>query len=257
MSNCCLIACYHCQEAVYLDKIGWKFSSESLHPQLKGYMPVNLEPLSWDDQGWMMEVGNLELVNQAKNKIESFLAEHKDHLVYILSDDDIRCCSHYQGISPQNDQACVLPDSHQSWVTIVIFSPDGKYIASGDGKGVIHIHNIKTSAKIKTIEAHQNYISSLVFTSDGQKLISAGGDTSIKVWDIFTGELLQSIDGLELKSYENQDYYSILSLSLTPDQKYLVSNDTYYQNELKIWQLDSLKLVKKLKITRKKKSLCL
>ena len=71
--------------------------------------------------------------------------------------------------------------------TKISYSNNGKFIAFGDTKGIIHILYPKTFTEIKQISGHLNSVYSVKFSPDNTKLISCSRDTTIRIWDFNSG----------------------------------------------------------------------
>ena len=67
--------------------------------------------------------------------------------------------------------------------TKISYSNNGKYVAFGDTKGIIHILNAETLEEINQLAGHLNSIYSVKFFPDDSKLISCSRDTTIRIWD--------------------------------------------------------------------------
>ncbi|MBE9115991.1 caspase family protein [Lusitaniella coriacea LEGE 07157] len=74
---------------------------------------------------------------------------------------------------------------HNSVLSSVDFSPDGKFIMSGDRDGQIWLRSPegKLHKKITGQQAHKKPIWGIEFSPDNQTIVSASSDTTIKVWD--------------------------------------------------------------------------
>jgi hypothetical protein len=72
---------------------------------------------------------------------------------------------------------------HGAWVCSVVFSPDGKLLASGSVEGDVHVWSVKTGRLLADLEGHRGPISGLAFAG-GKTLVSAGRDTSVLVQDV-------------------------------------------------------------------------
>ena len=83
----------------------------------------------------------------------------------------------------------VLEDKSASIFYSVRFNPDGRYIAAGNGDGMLRIWNVRTSQLVMKWAAHGGVIRSVVFTLDGKGLVSSSGHRSWKYWDISLLEL--------------------------------------------------------------------
>ncbi|TFK32026.1 WD40 repeat-like protein [Crucibulum laeve] len=70
-------------------------------------------------------------------------------------------------------------------VTFIAFSPDAKYLASGDKSGRITLFDVKEQKIIPTNwEFHRSAIKSLSWTADSRHLASGSQDTDVYVWSI-------------------------------------------------------------------------
>ena len=129
---------------------------------------------------------------------------------------------------------------HTSVVNSVVFSPDGKTIASGSGHWMgyestysageeVRLWNANTGELIKTLTGHKDVVSSVVFSPDGNLIVSgdwydwdgylSSGTWSgeIRVWDAETGEHLKTLTG---------HTGGVSSVAFRPDGKTLASGRT-------------------------------
>ena len=67
----------------------------------------------------------------------------------------------------------------------VIFSPDGKRLASGSIDGTVKIWDAKTGNELRCFTEHEDWIASLAFSPDGKLLVSGSGDATLKIWNTF------------------------------------------------------------------------
>jgi WD40 repeat protein len=88
---------------------------------------------------------------------------------------------------------------HSSTVNSLVFSPDGKSIASSSSDNTVIIWEIATGFLEQTIP---DYGRVLAFSTDGANLI-LNGSYSIAIWDIASGQVLRSFD-----FYANISVYS-------------------------------------------------
>ncbi len=76
----------------------------------------------------------------------------------------------------------------ESFVTKVVFSPDGTSVALGDGAGAVRVMAVETGVVSEPVQKHARGVSSLAYSDDGAWLASGGGDGTVQVFDGRTGE---------------------------------------------------------------------
>ena len=105
-------------------------------------------------------------------------------------------------------------NSNEGSVASLVFSPDGRLLASLNGSGTVRLWDVSRGARVATISAHeQSGNNGLSFSADGRLLASAGSRWSppgvrrfenpdegdeigeVKVWDVSTGQSIATLEG--------------------------------------------------------------
>ncbi|MBY0525439.1 MAG: protein kinase [Gemmataceae bacterium] len=94
--------------------------------------------------------------------------------VGIAPDGSVRVCS----LSGPKPQPWRLLRGHQAFVVALAFSPDGKWLASGDERGAVLLWNLETAKEGIPVATALNAIGALAFAPDGKTLAVGGVDGS-------------------------------------------------------------------------------
>ncbi|MEG4029742.1 MULTISPECIES: WD40 domain-containing protein [unclassified Microcoleus] len=113
-----------------------------------------------------------------------------------------------------------------SSVRSVIFSPDGKLLATGDTDGVVRLWEASSFREILTCKGHTNVVESVAFSPDGKILASASYDKTIELWDVKTGECLKVFQG---------HTESVMSVTFNPDGNILASGS--FDRTIRLWDI--------------------
>lgn len=78
---------------------------------------------------------------------------------------------------------------HGKWVTSVSFSPNDKFLASGDEDNRVKLWNVESKQELQTLEGHSKerhskWVKSVNFSPDSKLLALGGGNGAVKLWSI-------------------------------------------------------------------------
>jgi WD40 repeat protein/serine/threonine protein kinase len=93
--------------------------------------------------------------------------------------------------APTDHVAVLYPDPRTP-VTSVVFSPDGRTLATADSQ--ISLWDLAARTPIARMNAHRNHIHSVAFSLDGEVVASASSDTTVRTWDAISPFTSQDID---------------------------------------------------------------
>jgi DNA-binding beta-propeller fold protein YncE len=115
---------------------------------------------------------------------------------------------------------------HDSGVTSVAVTPDGKYVVSGSGDKTLRLWELATGQEVRRFTGHAGSVTSVAVTPDGKYIVSGSGNKTVRVWDLATGQEVRRFTG-------HQDWVN--SVAVTPDGKYVVSGSD--DNTVRLWEL--------------------
>jgi WD40 repeat protein len=103
------------------------------------------------------------------------IALTEDYLIHIINVDD----GETQITLPNHENASEIGITSLDW------SPDGLYLATGDGNGKIQIWDPTSGVEIQSIKAHEDLIGGISWSPDGKQLVSGSLDGTVRIWRIF------------------------------------------------------------------------
>ena len=92
----------------------------------------------------------------------------------------------------ENEEAAAIK-KHTDWITALAAAPNGKFFASGDRNGGIHVWDIDGN-EIHALRDHQKGVTALAFRSDSKLLASTGEDGQLIIWDLKKGNAAKKIN---------------------------------------------------------------
>lgn len=119
-------------------------------------------------------------------------------------------------------------EGHSEDVWSVVYSRDGKSIATGSGDDTVKLWDAQTGALKRSINAGIISIFSVAYSPDGKTLACSGYNNDIKLFDTQTGALKQSLTGHSGNIY---------SVTFSPDGKTIASASV--DKTVKTWDAQS------------------
>ena len=126
-------------------------------------------------------------------------------------------------VSRQNEIATLR---HDEYVWALAFSPNGRFLAAGDGGGIVKIWDIQERQVIAQLEGDANAVYAVTFLSDGRTLATAGYQGQIKLWAAPNWEHFGTL--------ENRG--TVYTLDFSPDGKALASTG---HAAVTLWSVES------------------
>jgi WD40 repeat protein len=110
------------------------------------------------------------------------------HAATLQPNDGVGLLGAIDGVRQQLHATGGLPlDGNAAHVVAAAYSPDGRWLATGDANGVIHLRDLTAAdprAAERDLVGHRGPVSGLVFAADGRHLVSAGSDGTLRSWQV-------------------------------------------------------------------------
>lgn len=101
------------------------------------------------------------------------------------------------GVSAQSKQKAelVVQVGHSNYVGALAFSPDNRFIVSGDGfANVLILWEVASGRELRRFTGHDGAILGVAFSHDGRYIASVSKDKTVRKWEITTGREIFKID---------------------------------------------------------------
>jgi RNA polymerase sigma factor (sigma-70 family) len=128
---------------------------------------------------------------------------------------------------------------HQKPVSCVVYSPDGKTIATAGDEAVIRLWDAATGKCLHTLHGHEpvdgydGHMLAVAFSPDGEQLVSGGVDKTVRIWDVAAGREVRRL---------GQHKGGVLCVAFTPDGKQVLTGG--FNEPIRLWDAASGKPVR-------------
>ncbi|KAL5596985.1 uncharacterized protein BROUX77_006933 [Berkeleyomyces rouxiae] len=110
------------------------------------------------------------------------------------------------------DQREQISEGHANGVNVVVFSPDGKMVASASSDATVRLWRSEDGTCIRELKGHTDAPKVVVFSSAGILVASASLDSTVQVWRTGDGALLDTFQNIDT---ERQKFNPLGASTLT------------------------------------------
>jgi WD40 repeat protein len=133
--------------------------------------------------------------------------------------------------STKGTRALVLKIGREDTITSVVYSPDGKVLATGHEHGKAVLWDALTGQELVSMRPHRGWVNALAFSADSKLLAVAGNrDEVLHLREIPSGKILASLQ------LDQQQATWPLSAAFSPDGKRLAVGTS--QGEVLFWDVE-------------------
>ena len=115
---------------------------------------------------------------------------------------------------------------HTDNVNSIVFSPDGKMLASASAN-IVKLWSVDKRRGVNTLEVHRDDVNSVAFSPDGKLLASASDDKTVVLWSVKNGN--------ELYTFRGHDR-GVNSVAFSPNGRLIASASG--DKTIKLWDVE-------------------
>ncbi|NTW49618.1 MAG: hypothetical protein HGB19_07820 [Chlorobiales bacterium] len=116
-----------------------------------------------------------------------------------------------------DDVKTLATSSATEYFYSVAFSPDGKWIASGDSGQMVRLWSIASGREVFLFKGHKQLVNNIAFSPDSTVLASASNDGTIRLWDPVEQATLKALKAHML---------SVNGIAFSPGGRFLISGSS-------------------------------
>ncbi|MFS8086846.1 MAG: hypothetical protein ACMG6H_14530, partial [Acidobacteriota bacterium] len=199
----------------------WDLSTGQMVQDANPDLVGNWAAISADGTRWasVASNGDVKLVDLTRRKFLGVQHAHYDHgRSVVFSPDGKWLASAAERVILWDARTLtrIAPLEYESIVWSVAFSPDGRWLVSTHGDGAILVWDTAERERIANLREHSGGVRGVSFSPDGKRVASASEDQSVIVWDIEQGRKEAVLVGHRTR---------VTAVAFSPNGQWLASAD--------------------------------
>jgi WD40 repeat protein/class 3 adenylate cyclase len=107
------------------------------------------------------------------------------------------------------------------------FSPDGKFLLTGNRDGNAYLWDVATGSELRKFIGHSAPVNVATFSPDMKYVLTGAGDGTMRIWDIATGQELRRFTATTL----------VVDIEISSDGKWVLANSR--DGRVRMWSLNA------------------
>jgi serine/threonine protein kinase/WD40 repeat protein len=169
------------------------------------------------------------------------------------------------------------PIGHEAETWSVVYSPDGKWLASGGDDHAVKLSLVSDPATQRILSGHEALVAAVAFSPDGKTLASASYDGTVRLWSVEDGNCIRTLNqhskrvcalrfnhdgsrlaaggddlivwdprqGTVVQNFDARRRGRVHQMTFTKDEKYLIVAVSNFTNSIELWDLSKGAIVRK------------
>ncbi len=111
--------------------------------------------------------------------------------------------------------------AHTSWVTSLVFSSDGRRLASGSWDQTVKFWDVPSGDQLSTVGSKMKEVEALALSHDGRLLAAENSSNTVTLWDAATGRELHTLSAGKPVGVLGSSW--VYSIAFSPDDRWLAT----------------------------------